>query len=1020
MKLPLRPILAALTVAVLGVGPAVMPVGPSVLSASASTVSVGAAPCVQAVSSSNGVVVTNPTISGVHYCVIQFTEAGAKDWTVPAGVTSVDYLIVGAGGAGSPGGGGGAGGLLTGANFSVIAGASQTITVGAGGVGTKQNGINDPNSFGGDGGSSLAFGLTAFGGGGGGASFRGDDAVTVNGRAGGSGGGAGAVEVARSGGAGTDGQGFSGGANDPSKYTSGGGGGAGGAGGNASTTSGGAAGVGSTSNLSGLVIGFAGGGAGSFFSSSFAANPGTSATLFGGGTAASSGNTAAGNGGHGTDGQGGGGGGAHYNQTGGTGGSGLVTVRYAVATGSSSPGIRPVGVDAQPGAAFLNFESDSSTDNADISSWEIDYSANKGLTWTSVANPVTGDFTLSGLTAGTTYVVRISAANAIGPKISPTYWEVTPSSANTAPGQVTGLLVTPGSGSVALTWSAPGNGGSAITDYIIERSTDGTNWTPVVDGENTSTSYTVTGLTNGTAYQFRVAAKNVVGTGSYSTTSSGTPVSGSTVPNQVTGLTVSAGVGQANLTWTAPADGGAPISDYAIEISTDGVTWTQVADGTSSLTSYTVTGLTPGSSYRFRVAAINSVGTGPASTASAAQTIGGGSGSSENGGTSSSNPRAVSTPSVVPVVQPRRFPFIPNTAPVIEPVERPGLRFDPNAPVRGSVGGAPMSVTKVPEGSTGVSVTVGAFQFGVNLREPSGEALNLDTPSRSPELQISRGQMASVAGGGSYPGSFVQLWLPGKGTDSRELARIPVGPDGTFVSDLTFGTGPLELPLPIGRQVLQVVGYDGRGNQTVVDMTINIGQGVPSPEPNRQLGELPALSAGQSVATSGGFPEMVAVTRAPGTGSVVVEGLGWSVNVSEDETNSLGGNTDGELLVRLKQSSVRTAEGVGFLPGTLASVWLFSEPTLVATVTVDDNGEFSAEFLVDGSVIPPGEHTLQIQGVGTDGFIKAANLGVIVEAPVTLTTDSASGLLWWALGFFLVALGVSFALVLLRRRRQDA
>jgi hypothetical protein len=46
--------------------------------------------------------------------------------------------------------------------------------------------------------------------------------------------------------------------------------------------------------------------------------------------------------------------------------------------------------------------------------------------------------------------------------------------------------------------------------------------------------------------------------------------------------------------------------------------------------------------------------------------------------------------------------------------------------------------------------------------------------------------------------------------------------------------------------------------------------------------------------------------------------------------------------------------------------------------------KFSAEFFVDARLIAPGEHTLQIQGVGTDGFIKAANLGVLVEQPVRI------------------------------------
>jgi hypothetical protein len=352
-------------------------------------------------------------------------------------------------------------------------------------------------------------------------------------------------------------------------------------------------------------------------------------------------------------------------------------------------------------------------------------------------------------------------------------------------------------------------------------------------------------------------------------------------------------------------------------------------------------------------------------------------------------------------------------------VERLGLVFDPDASSRATVGGALSNLVKTPVGSSELSVVAGAFQFGVSLNGAQGAEVKTNTPSQSPEMFVPRGQSAAVSGSGSYPGSFVQLWLP-NGTSSRELARIPVRSDGTFTSDVSFAAGALEMPVPIGRQVLQVVGYDERGNQTVVDMTINIGQGAPAPEPNRQVGELPALAAGQSLGTSGGMPETVSVTGLPASGSVVVEGGGWAVSVIADQDNGVVENPDGTVLVRLDQSSMGTTSGSGFLPGTLATVWLFSEPTLMATVTVDENGEFSSEFLVDSRLIAPGEHTLQIQGVGTDGYIKAANLGVLVEQRVDLTTENASGLLWWALGVFALALVLVFLLIARRRRHQNA
>ena len=74
------------------------------------------------------------------------------------------------------------------------------------------------------------------------------------------------------------------------------------------------------------------------------------------------------------------------------------------------------------------------------------------------------------------------------------------------------------SGQIRLSWLAPAsNGGSAITDYVIQRSPNGTTgWATINDGVSTRPPTPSTGLTNGTRYYFRVFARNAAGNASRS------------------------------------------------------------------------------------------------------------------------------------------------------------------------------------------------------------------------------------------------------------------------------------------------------------------------------------------------------------------------------------------------------------------------------------------------------------------------------------------------------------------------
>lgn len=196
-----------------------------------------------------------------------------------------------------------------------------------------------------------------------------------------------------------------------------------------------------------------------------------------------------------------------------------------------------------------------------------------------------------------------------------------PGGSATVPGSPTGVTGTAGNASVGLNWTAPASdGGSPITGYRITPYIGSAAQTPVLTG-SAATSFTVTGLTNGTAYTFTVAAINAVGTGPDSAPSPLlTPASGPSVPGAPTAVTGVPGDRSVALGWTAPAsDGGSQITGYRITPYIGSTAQTPINTG-SAATSYTVTALTNGTAYTFTVAATNAIGTGVASVPSALMT----------------------------------------------------------------------------------------------------------------------------------------------------------------------------------------------------------------------------------------------------------------------------------------------------------------------------------------------------------------------------------------------------------------
>jgi len=178
----------------------------------------------------------------------------------------------------------------------------------------------------------------------------------------------------------------------------------------------------------------------------------------------------------------------------------------------------------------------------------------------------------------------------------------------------TNVTASPGNQSAAISWSAPlNNGGSAITGYEVVPFIGNSAQAPQTFNSS-STDETVYGLTNGITYTFKVAAINGAGVGLQSFPSN--PVIPSTVPGAPTSVAASPGNSSATVVWNTPAnDGGSPITAYMITPYVGNTPQTPQIFDTPS-TADTIVGLTNGTLYTFKVAAINAAGTGPDSLSS--------------------------------------------------------------------------------------------------------------------------------------------------------------------------------------------------------------------------------------------------------------------------------------------------------------------------------------------------------------------------------------------------------------------
>jgi hypothetical protein len=256
--------------------------------------------------------------------------------------------------------------------------------------------------------------------------------------------------------------------------------------------------------------------------------------------------------------------------------------------------------------------------NTSITGYTFAYATNSAV-YHYVAGAGAASFSQTGLYAGTTYYLKIKAEGTSDTYDSPFTPSVTATTTSAAPNAPSGLTASPASSSqVNLSWT---DNSTNETGFEVKRATDSAFtqnviWTGGIQGS----TYSDTGLSASTTYYYKVRAEGATQDSVYTASASATTSSsGDTIPNAPSGLSATtASSTEVNLSW---ADNSSNETGFEVKRATDSaftqnVIWIGGIPGST----YENGGLTPSTTYYYKVRAEGTAGKSAYSTAMSATT----------------------------------------------------------------------------------------------------------------------------------------------------------------------------------------------------------------------------------------------------------------------------------------------------------------------------------------------------------------------------------------------------------------